>query len=336
MTPHEKAEVLHLLQQLARSPCPGAHRADAVWHGSHPWNEVRGEAAIEQVRADLRRAMPDLERRDLIFVAGLCRSDPRVTPDPAGRRLVATMGHYQGTLAADLCGIPATQGLVHLRFAEVHRMEGHRIAESWCLWDLPDLMRQAGCWPLMPSLGSEGMWPGPLTQDGLRLGPEEDGTAAFQTVMAMHASLSAFDGQTVHSMPQAPFWHPDFLWYGPAGIGQTRGLAGFQAHHQIPFLRGYPDRRGAGHYVRLADGPYVVTGGWPSVTGTHLGEWLGLPPTGRPISMRVMDFYRLDGALIHENWVPIDILHILMQMGTDVLARLRHLRGHPDRDLQRN
>ncbi|MEY4698300.1 MAG: hypothetical protein RIT14_2728, partial [Pseudomonadota bacterium] len=206
-------------------------------------------------------------------------------------------------------------------------------AESWCLWDLLDLMRQAECWPVMPSLGSEGLWPGPQGQDGLRLGPSEDGTPAFKTVMAMHAALGAFDGQSVHSMPQAPFWHPDFLWYGPAGIGQTRGLAGFQAHHQIPFLRGYPDRRGVGHFVRLSDGPYVVTGGWPSVVGTHVGEWLGLPPTGRRIKMRVMDFYRLDGAVIHENWVPIDILHILMQMGTDVLGRLRHLRGQPDRDL---
>ena len=123
------------------------------------------------------------------------------------------------------------------------------------------------------------------------------------------------------------------MWYGPAGIGTTRGMAGFQAHHQIPFLTGFPDRRGAGHYVRLADGPYVVTGGWPSVTATHSGEWLGLGGTGRAIEMRVMDFYRVDGGRIAENWVPIDVLHILRQMGCDVLGRLAHLRGSPRRDL---
>jgi predicted ester cyclase len=145
--------------------------------------------------------------------------------------------------------------------------------------------------------------------------------------MAMHASLGAFDGKSVNSMPQAPYWHPDFMWYGPAGVGTTRRLAGFQAHHQIPFLKAFPDRKGAGHYVRLADGPYVVTGGWPSVVGTHLGPWLGLPPTGKHLRMRVMDFYRLDGGLIRENWVPIDVLDMLMQMGVDVLARVAHRAG---------
>jgi len=332
VTPAEKERAFALLQALTRGPVADAYHADARWWGSHPWNERQGHAAIAGVWAELRTALPDLERRDLIFVGGRSLPDPRVVPDLPGRMLVATMGHYLGSFAADLCGIPATGGVVNLRFCEVHHLSGDRIAQSYVLWDLPDLMRQAGCWPIAPSLGAEGMWPGPAGGNGIRLG-QTVASGAFDLVMAMHASLGAFDGKSVHSMPQAGYWHPDFLWFGPAGIGTTRGLAGFQAHHQIPFLTGFPDRRGAGHYVRLADGPFVVTGGWPSVTGTHLGEWLGLPPTGRHIDMRVMDFYRTDGDRIVENWVPIDILHILHQMGFDVLARLAHLRGRPRRDL---
>ena len=69
------------------------------------------------------------------------------------------------------------------------------------------------------------------------------------------------------------------------------------------------------------------------MTATHLGPWLGLPPTGKPIAMRVMDFYRLQDGLISENWVPMDILDILMQMGIDILGRLQHLRGDPARDI---
>ena len=43
-----------------------------------------------------------------------------------------------------------------------------------------------------------------------------------------------------------------------------------------------------------------------------------------------MDFYRVDGNLIAENWVPIDIINILLELGVDVFARLRHLTGkHP-------
>jgi hypothetical protein len=38
-----------------------------------------------------------------------------------------------------------------------------------------------------------------------------------------------------------------------------------------------------------------------------------------------MDFYRVEGNVIAENWVPIDIIHILYQMGFDVFARLKEM-----------
>jgi hypothetical protein len=40
--------------------------------------------------------------------------------------------------------------------------------------------------------------------------------------------------------------------------------------------------------------------------------------------MRVMDFYLADQGLIRENWVPIDLLNVLLQLDVDVLARVRH------------
>ena len=209
-TPDDKTHARHLLAGLARgAPVAGAYHPDALWHGSHPWNDRHGLPAITDVWQALRHALPDMERRDLIFVGGESLPDPRVVPDLAGRPLIAAMGHYQGTFTADLCGIPATQGVVYLRFCEVHHIVAGRIAQSYMLWDLLDLMRQAGCWPIAPSLGVESTWPGPATSDGLRLGASDEGGAAFATVMAMHASLGKFDGTSVYSMPQAPYWSAD-------------------------------------------------------------------------------------------------------------------------------
>lgn len=327
-----KQQTYAQLHALAAGADPdSAYHADAEWRASHPFNEQVGLAAIGESWAALRRALPDMERRDSIFVAGQDRS-AAATGD---RVLVASMGCYQGTFEADLVGIPATKGVVHLRSCEVHEVRDGRIAQSTLLFDFLDLMRQAGIWPVAPSLGAEGLWPGPATCDGLKLETAETarGAEALERVLAMHAALLSFDGKTLESMPHEPYWTDNFLWYGPAGIGATRGLRGFRAHHQIPFLIGFPDRRAGGHYVRFGDGDYVVTGGWPSVVATHRGEWLGLPPTGRHIEMRVMDFYRFDGDRIAENWVPIDVLHMLLQMGFDVFARLEHLRGAPRLDL---
>jgi len=85
-------------------------------------------------------------------------------------------------------------------------------------------------------------------------------------------------------------------------------------------------RMGAGHYIRIGDGPYSVTGGWPSVYGMHMGNgFCGMPASGKPVFMRVMDFYLHHEGLIRENWVPIDMLHLFGQMGVDVLRRMNEL-----------
>ncbi len=300
---------------------------DAICRAFHPVDELRGRAAIvERLWQPLRTAMPDAERRELILAAG----------SHEGRDYVAALGHLCGTLLKPLFDVPPTNGVVQLRYGEIHELADGRIRRSWVIADLLDLLRQAGCWPIAPSLGAEQVWPGPATADGVRpdTADERLGTESLRVVRAMHDELFNFDGVSLDSMRHEPYWGADFMWFGPAGIGTTRGLDGFRLHHQIPFLRAFPDRRGGSHIARIGDGNYVVTGGWPSVVATHSGpDWLGLCPTGKPVGMRVMDFYRLAGGLIAENWIPIDMIDILRQLGTDVLGRVRHLSGRPRRTL---
>ena len=45
-------------------------------------------------------------------------------------------------------------------------------------------------------------------------------------------------------------------------------------------------------------------------------------PTDKSVTMRVMDFYLHHEGLIRENWVPIDILHILKQIDVDVIKMI--------------
>lgn len=326
-----EAPTARLPEALARLAAPGCH-----WRAAHPMNEMSGpEAALAQIWAPLRHAFPDLERRDAIFVGGMYQ----------GRSLIAAMGHYCGTMQADWLGIPATGKAVMLRYGEVWQIgPDGRAVQANLLWDVLDVMRQAGVWPLAPSLGAEIAWPAPLTADGVRLAPSDpaQGEASLEQTLQMHKTLAEFDDPGCLSragliaMPQRDHWHPKMMWYGPAGIGTTRGLDGFVDGHQLPFRIAFhrPQgtfeqvtaeraRHGAGHYIRIGDGPYSVTGGWPSVYALHAGPgFCGLPPTGRPVFMRVMDFYLHHQGLIRENWVPLDMLHLFAQMGVDPLARL--------------
>ncbi|NNK66423.1 MAG: SnoaL-like domain-containing protein [Rhodobacteraceae bacterium] len=333
MLPNDlKSRSRALLMALAEGADPaGIYHPDAVVHAGHPWGDLTGIEAISALWASLRTALPDMERRDLIFVGGENRDDPRLDT-PRAPHLVAAIGHLQGSFLADLIDIPPTFGVAHLRHSEAHWLDGDRFRESWLFLDLLDLKRQAGLWPLPPSLGTEGMWPGPATQDGLRADDAPwDGADALDTVFKMHAALLSFDGVSLESMPHAEYWTTHFMYYASSGIGMCRGLEGFRAHHQIPFLRAFPDRTATGHFIRISDGPYAVTGG--VVTGTHSGEYLGMPATGKHIRIPVMDFYRLEGDRIAENWLPMDVPYVAHQMGHDLFARLRHYRGKPRRTL---
>jgi predicted ester cyclase len=128
-------------------------------------------------------------------------------------------------------------------------------------------------------------------------------------------------------MEMRRFWHPKVNWYGPAGIGTGRGIAGFRNWHQIPFLNGMPDR---GKYVAdivyhfFGDGPYAAVTGWPNMiqTVSHDG-WMGIAPAGKRITMCSLDFWRIEDGLIRENWVMVDLLDAYRQLGVDVFARLR-------------
>lgn len=317
--------------------------AEALYHpdvhlrASHPMNESRGvDSLMATLWAPLFAALADVERRDLLVVGGQFE----------GRDYVGMVGHYCGTFRHEWLGIPATGRPIFLRYGEVHEVRDGKIVQSNCLWDVLDLIRQAGFWPLPPSLGTEGRWAGPITGDGLDFSARDaaQSAASIAQTLAMHGTLGAFNDpfagrDALMNMPQRDHWHPRMMWYGPSGIGTTRGLQGFVEHHQMPFraafhkptdaagiaaLKEETARIGGGHYIRVGDGPYSVTGGWPSRVDVHAGaNFLGLPATGRTVGMRVMDFYLHDDGLIRENWVPLDILDLLNQLGVDVLARLQ-------------
>jgi predicted ester cyclase len=306
-----------------------AYHPDAVWRGSHPLNEMQGAAAIAaKVWRPLLTSFPDLERRDNILIGGHSH----------GTDLVGAVGHYCGTFRSDWLGIPATGRPIYIRYGEFHVVIEGKIAQSTVLIDVLDVMRQAGFWPIAPSLGTEEQWPGPLTADGIVLSPQDPAlsAASIAQTLAMHQTLGDYNDEAMAgregllAMPQKLHWHPKMMWYGPAGIGTTRGLQGFVDYHQLPFRLAFPNRKGGNHYVRIGDGNYSATGGWPSVRAKHLGgSFAGTGPTGRDVTMRVMDFYLHHEGLIRENWVPLDMIDLLLQMGIDVFERMQShfLRG---------
>ncbi|WP_299151107.1 ester cyclase [uncultured Tateyamaria sp.] len=309
---------LNALRTVLREVCA----PDVVFNLAFPFETISGvDAYLDATYGPLIRAIPDLERRDHIVMAG---------PTLQGGDWVGCGGYYTGTFTAPWLDIPPTGHIVHMRFHEFYRLQEGKIVEMQALWDIPEVMMQAGAWPMVPSLGREWHVPGPATCDGMVPGPYDPaaGQTTCEHIIDMLTHLKKHPSQGgPEVMEMARFWHPKMMWYGPSGIGSGRGIAGFRNWHQIPFLNGMPDR---GQYVGeivyhfFGDRNYAAVTGWPDMyqTITH-GGWLGLPPTHKRIAMRSLDFWRLEHGLIRENWVMVDLLHMYDQIGVDVLGRMR-------------
>ena len=302
-----------------RSALDQVFERDAPVHLAHPFETLEGpQHWLEAALLPLAQAMPDLERRDTLVLSGRSLIDSD---------WVGCAGYYTGTFVEPFLDIPPTGHQAAMRFHEFYRFENGRITEFQGLWDIPELMMQAGAWPMAPSLGREWHVPGPATQSGLSIGPQ-DGVRtqdSLQLVSDMLAGLGNFAKGGVEAMQLEKYWHPRFSWYGPSGIGTARGLAGFRNWHQIPFLNGMPDRVGTlGKGNLFAEGDFVGFTAWPGMHMTITGDgFLGIAPSNQKITMRSLDFWRCENGLIRENWVMVDLLHVFNQIGVDVLARMR-------------
>lgn len=286
-----------------------------------PFETVDGpEDLFDRVYAPLIAAMPDVERRDFIAMAG-----PRWGAGHSSD-WVGLAGNFVGRFDAPWLGIPATGRPFFMRYHEYYRLEDGKIVEMSGLWDIPQVMIQAGAWPFAPQIGVEWMCPGPATppQAPMHEDMEAAGSAAVQLVWDMLHGLQRGDA-TAPLHGASEYWHPKCLWYGPAGIGTGRQPAGFQDVVLQGFRTGLSDNtRFLSEGVFFGEGDLVAFTGWPSGRALHSGDgFLSLAPTGRTFERRSLDFWRVEDGMIRENWVLVDLLHVYDQLGVDPFARMQ-------------
>ena len=292
---------------------------DAQINVVHPINDVAGPDGYQtDVLQPLLQAFKHLRRSDYIAFGG----------EMDNAEWVTSTGYYTGKFDQPWLGIQPTGTLMHLRFGEFHRMDNGQAVESYIYLDIPELMIAAGQWPIKDSPGRDrgftGYLPGPATQDGLQWQQNDPARSAssIEMVTAMLRSLATKDEAW------RPYWHPNMLWYGPAAFGSFVGIEDF-AGFQVPFEQTFSEWIGGSvpgsrtkHFTRFADGDYICSGGWPSLNMLQVKPFLDQPVTTERLYMRVCDWWRRDGDLLVENWVFVDIPHVLLQLGCDIFGDL--------------
>ncbi len=295
---------------------------DIALNITKPFEKIKGiKNYSDKFWSPLLDSFPDMEIQPYILIGG----------EYEGRNNVSLTGNFIGTFKNDWLDIPATDQPTWIRFAAHFILRNNKITHAWYFLDILDVMRQAG-FNYFPCKGIQHVPPAPMTGNGIVLyqTDKKEGQKTLDLTNTMLNGLGSYDGKSLESMGQERFWDvQNMMWYGPSGIGTTRGLKGFQENHQLPFLIGFPDRgitpkKGKIYFAQIGDGNYSCDFGFPAMYGTHNGDgWLGLKATNKEITLRVVDYWRREGDKLKENWVLIDLVDVLEQLGVDVFNLMK-------------
>jgi steroid delta-isomerase-like uncharacterized protein len=102
----------------------------------------------------------------------------------------------------------------------------------------------------------------------------------------------------------------DVVDHDPAP-GQPPGREGMKQF--VTELRtAFPDLQLAIENV-VAEGEYVAFN--YTINGTHQGEFMGIEPTGKQVSVKAMEMVRIAGGQMVDRWGNTDQLGLLEQLG---------------------
>jgi steroid delta-isomerase-like uncharacterized protein len=102
-----------------------------------------------------------------------------------------------------------------------------------------------------------------------------------------------------------------FTNYDPPFPGLPAGREGLKQAF-AGFWSAFPDIQATTVHL-IADEDKVAT--VVALRGTHEGELMGLPPTAREVSIRVVEIFRVDSGQIAERWGVVDRTGLMKQLG---------------------
>ena len=91
----------------------------------------------------------------------------------------------------------------------------------------------------------------------------------------------------------------------PGGIQGSRQLIGM-------YLTAFPDLQLTAEALIAEEDKLAAR---LTMRGTHKGEFMGIPPTGKQVTMTGIQIVRIANGKIAENWINLDALGLLQQLG---------------------
>jgi predicted ester cyclase len=222
-----------------------------------------------------------------------------------GDKVVTRISAY-GTHTGELLGIPPTGKHVTMTGITIHRISHGKLVEHWATIDALSLLQQVGAipGPEQPAAPS----PTPTSGrgrsrpvGGLAGTTEENKAVMRRAYEIMNAGNLAATDQVIAA---------DLVEHEEMP-GVAQGLEGFKQF--MAMARGaFPDLRFTAQDM-VTEGDKVAVR--LTMSGTHRGEFLGMTPTGKQITVAAMDLVRIRGGKVVEHWGVTDQLGMMQQLG---------------------
>jgi steroid delta-isomerase-like uncharacterized protein len=106
------------------------------------------------------------------------------------------------------------------------------------------------------------------------------------------------------------FYAPDYVNHNaPPGMPNDR-----EGHKALvsAYLGAFPDLK-VTNDILVAEGDIVVNRS--TGTGTHTGELMGIPATGKRMTVTTIAIARVAGGKIAEMWSEVDLMGMMQQLG---------------------
>lgn len=158
-----------------------------------------------------------------------------------------------------------------------------------------------------------------------------------QLVLDLWHNLEKADVETALSAFSKSL-HNDVMWHGYAPLGSLASIDALVADFWLPLIHSFPDIKRetflflAGESNGRIDGNLELDGKhWVTGSGlfhaTFSQDYLGIRASGKTVSVRWGEFYRLDKGKIVEIYCLIDLIDLMEQVGINVLPPSRGKSG---------
>jgi steroid delta-isomerase-like uncharacterized protein len=252
--------------------------------------DIYGPEGVKQFIAGFLAGLPDIQSTIENLIAEGDKVFARVT--------------IKGTHQGELMGIPPTEKQVTMTAILIFRIADGKMVEEWRVADFLGMMQQLGVIaPGRPSPENY-LWSAPSAVTG------DPGTPEENKAIALRAVEELWNQHNVDLVDE--FFAADFIGHNPvlSGVYPEVGTESMKQAITDHFTA-FPDFHVTVHDT-LAERDKLAQL-W-TVTGTHKGEFMGIPPSGNQVTFAGITISRFADGKIVEQWWCYDALGMMQQI----------------------